>query len=509
MVDSEVGGRGQEEEEAETETGSETFSLRRLSWVSAKADRSRTKTYAALGAIGFLLLIHLAFVFGEVVGDAGVFMTIGAGWLDGNLPYVRYIDHKPPGIYALLAATFAIERSVFAAKLLVLLANVATAGVVYWLGRKLLSRDGALVAVTLFLAGSLVYDGVSVYTEPFVALASVLAMAAFLTGERTGQGRYYAATGLLAGIAILFKQPGGAVLLGLVAYVLLTARRRSLRRLPVDVALLVSTAALPYLIAAGYFYANDALSEFVYWTVLVHGSGGTYATQLHAVLGGNLREVLRFPLLWVLALTGLATLMRGRESERLELLAVLTAFSLLPLLIRGWDHYYLQPLPFAALVAGLSYERIIGEIKPMLARFETRTALVLVTVFLLLPSLQVVGTAGVNEIVSSNVFDDIETGAYINARTEPGDPILVVGEHAKLYFLSDREPINRHLYYLTINSDLYDEQRIIGTLQREEVKYVVVNEPCEPYLPTVCEYVSSNYELDRVDGSLHIYRRPD
>lgn len=471
------------------------------------AAASRLCSSILINLLGALLVLHLVFLFARVEGDAGVFMTIGAGLLEGKLPYVDYVDHKPPGIYFLLATAFAFIRSVFSAKLLILGTNLATAAGVYRLSAQLINHRDGLIAAILFLAGSLVYSGPYVYTEQFVALFGLLALVVFLIAERSGHLRYHLIAGLLVGVSILFKQPGGAFLFGFFAYFAFTFHEREVPRLLLDITAIILAAALPYVLVGAYFYTVDAFSQYLTWTFLVHITDGGYAANPFVVIAGNLREISKFPFLWVFAVTGLGTIAHRETSRDLRIVAIVAVSSMTPLLLRGWGHYYLQPLPFLAVIAAYGLRRSLESIRPITSEFEPRIAILALVLVLSVPSIQVVGMATYSDVVTDNVWDDQRLGAHIASQTQPDEPILTIGEQAKFYFFADREPMNHHLYYLNINRHLYSEPELIRTIAQKKVAYVIIRKPCGNYLPEVCDYIEVNYKLERVDGSLYIYRR--
>ena len=462
---------------------------------------------ALLIITGALVAAHAVFLIGMIRGDAGVFMTIGAGILDGRLPYVDYVDHKPPGIYYLLAGLFALARSALLAKVAIFVTNLLTAAGVYWLGTRLLGKRPGLVAVVLFLAGSLIYEGPNVYTEQFVALFGVLGTVGFWLSYRTGRSGYVLATGLCVGMATLFKQPGLAFL-GAFGLLLVAVGDRDVSDIAYEATLLALGTAVPLGVATAYFWTQGALSQFLYWSLLVHIVGDSYAASPLQILGGNFLTVVRFPVLWSLALVGVLLAARNRSEREARVLLILVGFSMLPLLIRGWGHYYLQPLPFVALVAAYGVREAVEALGQVAGRTEIR---VLLVALLLVPSgpyVQTVGTTAAQEVVQHNVFDDQRLGAMVAAQTNPDEPVLTLGEQAKFYFLADREPMNRHLYYLGINDYLYSDDALVRELERKQVGYVVIGRPCAPQIERVCDHVASTYRSERVEKPLHFYRLP-
>lgn len=454
--------------------------------------------------VGGLVFAHGVFVFAAITGDAGVFMTIGDGLLQGKLPYVEYFDHKPPGIYVLLAVTFGLVRSALAAKVVVLIANLATATVVGWIGRRYLGVPYGLAAAGLFLAGSLAYSGPRVYTEQFVALCGVLATVAFLRALSRETPRTYVLVGVLTGVAILFKQTGLALLGAfLVGRVLWGPGHR--RRLVADGGAIVAGAAVPLGLAVGLFALQGALEPMVQLTLLIHAPGGPYTPDSLVVIAGNLREITAFPLLWVLATTGFAMALSPHVDRPIRLVALVGAFSATPLLIRGWGHYYLQPLPFAAILAVFGVHECRESLTPLASRPGMRVLVTAVFVVLTLPLAQTVFVTAAEDVAGHNALDDQRLGSELQSATVADENVLALGEQAKFYFLADRSPPTRYLYYLPINRHVADQDALRALIDERTIPAIVVASSCQRTVQPTCEHVRETYTPDRSVGDLTVY----
>jgi len=460
-----------------------------------------------LGAtVAGLLLLHVVFVFARIHAGPGVYMTIGAGVLDGRLPYVDYYDHKPPGIYVTLAAVFAVFDSVLAVKLLVLAVNLSTALVAHRLVRRYVNPPYGLVAVGLFLAGALVYNGHHAYTTPFVALFGLLATAALLAADRTGQSQYLLLVGLATGVATTYKQTALAFLGAFVVYVVVRSRQ-SRRRVLLDLALLLVGVAAPIALVAGWFAIRGQFDSFVYWTLLVHIAGTPYGGPALETVAENGREITTFPLLWASALAGAALSLRHRADRGIRIVALVALFSTTPMIIHGWGYYYLQLLPFAAILGAYAIRETRAALDPVGGRTEVRVGVVAVLLVLSVPFGQALGWMAVDPVGRHDLGDDQEVGSLVQQRTTEGEPILVLGEEAEFYYLSDREPMNRQLYYLSINRHLYDEQALIAAIERREIRMVVMEYPCQSTITRVCQYVMERFELLERRNHIRIYSR--
>ena len=170
-----------------------------------------------------------------------------------------------------------------------LLVNLTTLGIVFWLGRRALGALPAVAAAAVFAAVTLspATLGFTANTEHFVLLPALVGLALLVGG--TGRLRLLVA-GAALGVAILMKQHGvmfaalGAALVGLRLSVAMAA-----------LAWLVVGIVLPIALAVGWIAASGAFERFWFWTVVVPADYVTSATAASAWndLSLSLPDVLR------------------------------------------------------------------------------------------------------------------------------------------------------------------------------------------------------------------------
>jgi hypothetical protein len=140
----------------------------------------------------------------------------GREWaLHGESPYQAVFESKPPGIYALFAAMWALgTENVNAARLVSSLAVFATGLGLLWLGVRLRDYRAGLVAALGYVlwAGSPTVGDPAACTEPWVALAATWGMVCALLGSGPWSALM---TGICAAGALLFKQTGALEVLAI------------------------------------------------------------------------------------------------------------------------------------------------------------------------------------------------------------------------------------------------------------------------------------------------------
>ena len=468
--------------------------------------------YASHLLLAGVLIVYTVFLFDTVSRDEGAFLLMGQGILDGVTPYLGYVDHKPPGIYYFSAALLSVYDSPISVRLGVLLINTATAAGLFLVGREQFGERVGTASALIYLSGILLYQGFYVLTEQFVALFGVAVL--FLLYEARSpdvSGRecvlLHLGIGVCVGLSIVFKQTGGALAIGAVAlYTFTEGLGGFLRKVgAMGIGATVTVGAV-----AGAYYLAGGLPELLHWVVLIHLPGGSYvAAGLRGILRGILSNVLRFPMLW--ALVALGVFGHGRSSraygERYYALVLLGIASALPLVVRGYPHYWIQILPFASLFGSIALVDHHDAIRPRARARVVLPLLALVLVVLLIPSGAIVAQGGADILAGDDIRDDYRVGEYVRGETDPSERLLALTAEPKVYYLSDRRPIGENIYYLPANRGNYNNSTIIEKVDVVEPPLVIIRTPCRDYVETACAYVRSNYDVTRRLGPYRIYER--
>jgi hypothetical protein len=332
---------------------------------------------------GLLVLVRVPSLSQPAGGDQGIYAYAGQRILHGEVPYRDAWDQKPPGVhytYALMWAVWPDDRVVAATDLLV---AVATALVLWRLGRRLGEGPGSgEVAALLFLLLSnpalTRLGGVRIrgQCEVFIGLAVAAALLMLHrsteeVAERRGRATFLSSlAGLLFGVAFVYKYNAGIYLLvGLAAatiwprpdhYVISESRLRAWLRLVVPIAAgfaLLVTAMVAAMAAGGAL--DDLYRATISYNVFY--SGETYRGPL-----GLVTYLLTFPVrharldsLWFLGGLGALVLVATARHAPPRIVAPLwigaACVSIAVNGSRGLPQYFLQAGPALALAAGLAY----------------------------------------------------------------------------------------------------------------------------------------------------------
>ena len=157
--------------------------------------------------LGGVILVRLRLLGLPLERDEGEYAYMAQQLLQGVLPYTESHSMKFPGIYFVYAGILAIfGQSPVAIHLPLLFVNLATAFLLFLLGRNLLSESAGIVAGVSFavLTLSPTLQGVWANSEHFVLLPAVGGIL-LLRMARDQPARFFF-SGLLLGCALLIKQ---------------------------------------------------------------------------------------------------------------------------------------------------------------------------------------------------------------------------------------------------------------------------------------------------------------
>ncbi len=312
----------------------------------------------AYGAVA-LALTGLAAAFLQnvwMIGDTRLFFHMAEVILSGGTPYVDFRDPKPPLIFFTLTLPTVLGQQLYGSLLLVGLCNFLSALVVMQMGQRLYGRLPGFAGGLIFLVNMALAEGFFVLTEPFALLFILLSAHALLFMDRK-----YLLAGLLAGVAIGFKQYA----LLLIPLALFYAYRRG------DLGGFASFMAglvLPLLAIFGAVflcYGAAAGASSLYWSF---GVADSYVTDgyigdipaykaedpLIALANFALEAGLFFSLL-AIAVAGLALDRPFTLHE--EYYALSCAAFLSVLAIRQYLHYWALALPFIVLLCVRAYRK--------------------------------------------------------------------------------------------------------------------------------------------------------
>ncbi len=387
---------------------------------TAKRDRVLQAAWLLLAGIVFGLVIAICI---RLLGiplerDEGEYAYAGQLMLEGVPPYKLAYNMKFPGTYAAYAVIMAIfGQTIAGIHLGLLLVNLATITLIFFLGRRLFSVPAGVAAATAYavLCMSPSVLGLAAHAEHFVMLP-VLGGTLLLLNQSDGRGRARLvkpirqrvstrlanrrdaivvgrdrwarrmeptsqgavtaiyemshgrlfASGLLFGIGLLMKQPAVFFILFGAIYLLSHDIRRgfSLKRIALPILTFSAGATLPFGLTCLLLWHASVFDKFWFWTIDYARQYGSliplgeapdmFTQSVKQVIGPGWA-------LWALAGFGLVAGLRHKETRTsTEILLGLLAASGLALSSGFYfrNHYFVLVLPAVSLLAGVAISRL-------------------------------------------------------------------------------------------------------------------------------------------------------
>jgi len=306
-----------------------------------------------------IVLIYLAALFTQsiwAIGDTRIFYRMAGVIVNGGVPYVDFMDPKPPLIYIVLTLPLMLGQKLAGGLALVGICNFSSSILIMAMAWKLYGRWPGFVAGLLFLLNMALAEGFFILTEPFSLVFILLSayVLLFLNSDKK-----YFISGVLAGVAIGFKQ---YALLMIPLGLFFMYRNKETR----GASSFIIGMLLPVLVIFGaifLIYGADAGTSSLYWsfgvadTYMTQGSIGNVpayrAPDTLVATADILLEIGLFITLITLALADIALDRAFTPAEEYFMLSGAAFLSMLA--IRQYLHYWALALPFIILFCVRAY----------------------------------------------------------------------------------------------------------------------------------------------------------
>ena len=423
--------------------------------------------------------------------DEGEYAYAGQLILQGIPPYQLAYNMKLPGSYLAYAALLGLFGQTPAGiHVGLLLVNLFSSLLVFFLGRRLINERAGIVAAAAFalFSTSTSVMGLAAHATHFVTLFAVSGTLLVLAARKTyGAGLSFAA-GLCMGLAFVMKQPGGVF----IAFGLFELAWDAWKqKLPVPKILSACAsyclaAVLPYALTCFWLYRAGVFPRFWFWTVSYarqYATSTGFSEGLGYLGQGCSRIFLSAPILWMLVLAGLVLcifLRRNTSGLLLRLLAWSFLGASAGLYFR--EHYFIVMLPVAALLTGLAVDAATEFFRgrgqatawQLLPAAVFGAGLILAVWTARANLLQRTPDEVVRHLYGGNPFPEARTfGDYIQAHTDPAARILVLGSEPEVYFYAHRRSATGYIY----TYGLMEEQKFASQMQREMMQEIEASRP--------------------------------
>ncbi len=514
--------------------------------------------------IGFLIVLVVIFLlrlpaFLTPILDVDESQFAGfADWLLARgTPYISSLDTKPLGIYYFYAAVFWLfgRNNMIAVHVVTALWVGLTAYFCYLIARDLHSRWAGFWAALFYAIFT------TTYVPKFISTSIVLVMMMPLTAsiyaaivwERQKKLGYMWLSGLLWGIACLFKYQAGINLVVMGAYLLLVHPLITHSKAEIRFKELLSFfcgGALVAVLFALYLLRIGVWDEFAFWSIegsfAYIGAGKKLAhfwTSL-AMRGGAIAA--SGFLLWLLATMRSVRLVQIIKYESKNpgeyLILVWLLLSFIPVCTGGkfYGHYFIQLIPALCILASMSAANFLFAFKWSEAKAERRLLYALFIAGLIIPSAGFFAARVTADRIYAATGEEnpkayLPIAEYIKQNSTDEDMIFVWGFATPIYTFSDRLGASRFLWcdWLTGRSpgtpaakDLeFDTSEFITEgswklffedMEKNKPLFFVDTSPGNHHdygkypinkFPQLTEWLNRHYRLETTINGADIYRR--
>jgi hypothetical protein len=490
--------------------------------------------------VGATVLLRVPSMFEPLwYGDEAVYLTVARQVARGDLLYVDIFDHKPPLLYYLTAGSIAVfGPSVAAIKILAMAAAAGTLISVYVLGRRLMNKAAALIAVAV-----LSFLITPTWLEGNVAGSEILMILPTCIGMLLGLRRQFFLAGCCFSLAFLLKGPAVFDFAAFFVFVALAVEKGSERQTVDDLARLTAGFLAPFVVSMLFFAVQGALGDYIYAAFLSgvdYTSEGETGVSNDYLFSHDRLIVNGLPILLLVGLFAARSWRRWRAGEpssvgAFDLLLLWLVFAFYGALFGGrpYEHYLIQAAPPFALMCGyvlthLGARSLIGAGALMIILGTTA-----VEDFEVGYRKNLWDYRDYNENFVDYAFGDKPFEQYadfFDGRTARNYRVATlldsdsVAEDAKvyvfasqpaLYYRSGLEPMSRFIvsHHLTWHDSWVRETA--DELTANPPRYIIVEEPRkaeEPKrvdLPELERAIREDYELIDSDGILRVYKRTE
>ena len=423
--------------------------------------------------------------------DEGEYAYTGQLLLQGIPPYKLAYSMKFPGTaasYALLMSIFGDTTTGIHLGLIVI--NLVTVGLIFFLGRYLLSELAGLAAAAAYGVISLMpyVLAQAAHATHFVVLPAIAGTSVLLRALDRQSRILILASGCLFGLALLMKQPGLFFVLFGVVY--LFSRGRSehvkLRQSALRSLIFLLGVTVPLLVTCLLLWNVGVFEQFWFWTIKYAGQYGSQVSIADGlrIFANNLPNALgtAWPI-WGIAASGLVMCMVNRTLRtRAVFLTTFAFFSILAVCPGFYfrPHYFILVLPAVSLLAGLAVAAALDTIRFGAQNF--RFVVLLLFGFALAWPIWAEADffferplAEANRMVNgTNPFlESIKIGEYIRAQSSVSDTIAVLGSEPQIYFYSRRHSATGYIY----TYGLMEPQPYAHQMQQEMMREIETAHP--------------------------------
>lgn len=480
--------------------------------------------------------------------DYGIFSYIGQQILLGKLPYKDAWDHKPPAIFYFDALGLWLGQGLrWGIWVMEFISLITAIWFSYILMKKLWSVLPALFGTVIWLYGLNITLQGGNSTEEFPLLFHFLALFLFLPlAESPNNPLANLLVGLAFGVSFMFRANNAAVETAIVVTLIaLQVRQRNFRTIFKQLVWMAIGALVPILGTAIYFWTQHLFNEMFSASILynIAYSETKFAGAPAIVAGLRILGIVG----WIGAagyVIALILLIQQWRTEPTPILLLLVIGAPLAVSVsdpaqRNYGHYFINWLPFIALLGGLIIHTIQSRLIPNLQDKPTAEPILIgsalaLTIIFFVASGQAIQywKSFANVITRADVERISAISDYVENNTNPNDQVIFWGGFPGENLMALRASPTAYITYpLLLDSNLSEqfsgqfmrdltENRPALIVDMEYTKALSLDPQKRasqlaahfewPYLPSnideVLKFINDNYHLEITFKNATVYR---
>lgn len=359
----------------------------------------------------FFLILYSLYFFSVKTFPAPEFLVFPYLVNSGLMPYSQIIDQHMPGLF-LLPINFAKLgfESFESFRLIILLLSIIQGLFIIKITR-LLKKGNEFYSILILFILTIIFEIFSLWYESFLVLTVITSVYFSLRGK-------YTLSFLLFGLSIIFKQTAILYLLPLGLYSLYkNGIAKSIKYIGISLC--------PIILLVLYYYSNNVLSDFVYWTVrfnidtyaklAIQPPSSRIMLLIAGIVGLNLLEIFKM------------------QNYKSLLIFLFSLISLIGAFIRYSPTQLILFISFSAILLS----QLLSNKNP----FKY-----VISIILLIYSIHL-GVS--NKYVGFNYYssDIQEISNRINAISNKNEEIFILGGQPHIYQLSETLPVGKYFSY--------------------------------------------------------------
>lgn len=481
--------------------------------------------------------------------DSGAFIYIGKQIVKGHLPYHDLWDSKPPGIFYLNALALRLGRGmrwgIWLVEFGFLFSAIAAS---YHLLKNLWGTGSAIFGIFTWLWGlNFVLEGGN-FTEEYPMVLHFLALILLLKLiQNPGRRLFYFALGLFSSISFLFR-PNNAVVEALVILFLGASLlvKREWKTFSSAVLWVTLGILLPLAISFAYFAHLGVLQEMIEASFIYNLTYGATKFSSYSPLqvGFDYLNLAAWIGLvgYVLLLLQIGKIFKSPHFLLFMVMIIGTPIAIFvsDLARRSYGHYFINWLPFIALLSAFAFLTVQEKFPPPKKNQPAQPSFfpLLSSIFVALALFALSGSASKYAKALDRFFNSPDRelrspiSIYVENHTNPGETVLFWATHPGENFMARRDaPMSNLFYPILVDSEISDRlnddfledlknntpvlvvdmQRLtipsLDPARREEQKIGGIYPANPPHnLDEVLQFIEENYYLEAIIKDKPVYR---